>query len=104
MDEPTTALDVVMQRQIVEQIMALKNDLGFSVIFITHDVSLLLELADRIAIMYAGGIVEDASAGIDVAVAGLFQKNAKEEGMRLGIEYVNTGDVIAACGLAGAPC
>ncbi|WP_394771724.1 ABC transporter ATP-binding protein [Lacisediminihabitans sp.] len=62
MDEPTTALDVVMQRQIVEQIMALKNDLGFSVIFITHDVSLLLELADRIAIMYAGGIVEDASA------------------------------------------
>ncbi|MDQ1608227.1 MAG: peptide/nickel transport system ATP-binding protein [Microbacteriaceae bacterium] len=62
MDEPTTALDVVMQRQIVEQVMSLKNDLGFSVIFITHDVSLLLELADRIAIMYAGNIVEDASA------------------------------------------
>ena len=62
MDEPTTALDVVMQRQIVEQIMSLKNELGFSVIFITHDVSLLLELADRIAIMYAGKIVEDASA------------------------------------------
>jgi peptide/nickel transport system ATP-binding protein len=62
MDEPTTALDVVMQRQIVEQIIDLKNDLGFSVIFITHDVSLLLELADRIAIMYAGNIVEDAAA------------------------------------------
>ena len=62
MDEPTTALDVVMQRQIVEQIMELKNELGFSVIFITHDVSLLLELADRIAIMYAGNIVEDATA------------------------------------------
>ena len=62
MDEPTTALDVVMQRQILEQIMRLKNELGLSVIFITHDVSLLLELADRIAIMYAGKIVEDASA------------------------------------------
>ena len=53
MDEPTTALDVVMQRQIVEQIVELRERLGFSVIFITHDVSLLIEIADRIAIMYA---------------------------------------------------
>jgi len=62
MDEPTTALDVVMQRQIVEQIAELRDRLGFSVIFITHDVSLLIEIADRIAIMYAGEIVEDAPA------------------------------------------
>lgn len=62
MDEPTTALDVVMQRQIVEQIVELRERLGFSVIFITHDVSLLIEIADRIAIMYAGEIVEDATA------------------------------------------
>ena len=62
MDEPTTALDVVMQRQIVEQIAELRDKLGFSVIFITHDVSLLIEIADRIAIMYAGEIVEQASA------------------------------------------
>ena len=62
MDEPTTALDVVMQRQIVEQIADLRERLGFSVIFITHDVSLLIEIADRIAIMYAGEIVEDATA------------------------------------------
>lgn len=62
MDEPTTALDVVMQRQIIEQIVELRERLGFSVIFITHDVSLLIEIADRIAIMYAGEIVEDASA------------------------------------------
>lgn len=62
MDEPTTALDVVMQRQIVEQIAELRERLGFSVIFITHDVSLLIEIADRIAIMYAGEIVEDAKA------------------------------------------
>ncbi|WP_426594134.1 ABC transporter ATP-binding protein [Cellulomonas sp. McL0617] len=62
MDEPTTALDVVMQRQIVEQIAELRDRLGFSVIFITHDVSLLIEIADRIAIMYAGEIVEEAAA------------------------------------------
>ncbi len=62
MDEPTTALDVVMQRQIVEQIAELRERLGFSVIFITHDVSLLIEIADRIAIMYGGEIVEDAAA------------------------------------------
>ncbi|WP_024288860.1 ABC transporter ATP-binding protein [Cellulomonas sp. KRMCY2] len=62
MDEPTTALDVVMQRQIIEQIAELRDRLGFSVIFITHDVSLLIEIADRIAIMYAGEIVEDAPA------------------------------------------
>jgi peptide/nickel transport system ATP-binding protein len=51
-----------MQRQILEQITALRDRLGFSVIFITHDVSLLIEIADRIAIMYAGEIVEDARA------------------------------------------
>ena len=62
MDEPTTALDVVMQRQIIEQISELKQRLGFSVIFITHDVSLLIEMADRIAIMYAGAIVEQGPA------------------------------------------
>jgi len=62
MDEPTTALDVVMQRQIIKQIIELKERLGFSVIFITHDVSLLIEMADRIAIMYAGGIVEQGPA------------------------------------------
>jgi peptide/nickel transport system ATP-binding protein len=62
MDEPTTALDVVMQRQIVEEITDLRERLGFAVIFITHDVSLLIEVADRIAIMYAGEIVESATA------------------------------------------
>ncbi len=61
MDEPTTALDVVVQRDILAQIMRLRNDFGFSVIFITHDLSLLLEIADTIAIMYAGSIVEMAT-------------------------------------------
>jgi peptide/nickel transport system ATP-binding protein len=58
MDEPTTALDVVVQREILQQVQDLKRDLGFAVLFITHDLSLLLEFADRIAIMYAGEIVE----------------------------------------------
>src|SRR3954464_13568801 len=58
MDKPTTALDVVVQREILQQVDALKRDLGFAVLFITHDLSLLIELADTIAIMYAGEIVE----------------------------------------------
>src|SRR5689334_17322806 len=62
LDEPTTALDVVVQREILQQIEALKRDFGFAVLFITHDLSLLLEFADRIAIMYAGEIVETAPA------------------------------------------
>jgi peptide/nickel transport system ATP-binding protein len=62
MDEPTTALDVVTQRQILEQVVRLRDQLGFSVLFITHDLSLLIEMADTIAIMYAGRIVESAPA------------------------------------------
>lgn len=62
MDEPTTALDVVTQRKIVEEVVELRDRLGFSVIFITHDLSLLLEMADAIAVMYAGRIVERAAA------------------------------------------
>ncbi|MEV8354810.1 ABC transporter ATP-binding protein [Streptomyces niveus] len=62
MDEPTTALDVVMQRQILRKLVALREELGFSVVFITHDISLLIEFSDRIAIMYGGRIVEEAGA------------------------------------------
>lgn len=58
MDEPTTAVDVVMQRSILAKVLELQKQLGFAVIFVTHDLSLLLELADRVAIMYAGQIVE----------------------------------------------
>jgi peptide/nickel transport system ATP-binding protein len=62
MDEPTTALDVVVQQEILEQIEELKEQFGFSILFITHDLSLLIEFSDRIAIMYAGQIVEQAAA------------------------------------------
>jgi peptide/nickel transport system ATP-binding protein len=62
LDEPTTALDVVVQKEIMQQIEDLKTALGFSILFITHDLSLLVEFSDRIAIMYAGQIVELAPA------------------------------------------
>lgn len=62
MDEPTTALDVVVQKDILQQIEDLKKELGFSILFITHDLSLMVELSNRIAIMYAGQIVEMAEA------------------------------------------
>lgn len=62
MDEPTTALDVVTQREIVNELAQLRARFGFSMIFITHDLSLLVELADDIAVMYAGNVVEWAPA------------------------------------------
>ena len=64
MDEPTTALDVVVQREILQRVQDLQQDLGFAVLFITHDLSLLVEFSDRIAIMYAGEIVESAASDV----------------------------------------
>jgi peptide/nickel transport system ATP-binding protein len=62
LDEPTTALDVVTQREILEELTALRERLGFAVLFITHDLSLLIEIAHSIAVMYAGRLVETADA------------------------------------------
>ncbi len=62
LDEPTTALDVVVQQEIMAQIKDLQRELGFSILFITHDMSLMVELSDRMAVMYAGRIVETAPA------------------------------------------
>ncbi|MEG0378147.1 MAG: ABC transporter ATP-binding protein, partial [Eubacterium sp.] len=58
-DEPTTALDVTIQRQIINLIKDLKKRLGMSVMLITHDLSIVAGLADRVAVMYAGKIVEE---------------------------------------------
>lgn len=62
MDEPTTALDVVVQRGIIREIMRLRERLGFAVIFITHDLPMLIEISDRIAVMLQGQIVEEGTA------------------------------------------
>jgi oligopeptide transport system ATP-binding protein len=57
-DEPTTALDVTIQAQILELIQDLQAELGFSAAFITHDLGVVAKVADRVAVMYAGQIVE----------------------------------------------
>ncbi|MFO7170967.1 MAG: ABC transporter ATP-binding protein, partial [Chloroflexota bacterium] len=58
LDEPTTALDVLTQRTVIEVLRRLKEELGFAMIFITHDLAVAAELADRVATMYAGRIIE----------------------------------------------
>ena len=58
MDEPTTALDVIVEREILAKIIELRKELGFTILFITHDLNLLLEFADRIAIMKDGKVIE----------------------------------------------
>ncbi|MBI2855383.1 MAG: ABC transporter ATP-binding protein, partial [Chloroflexi bacterium] len=62
LDEPTSALDVSIQAQMMNLLKDLKRDLGISFIFITHDIALASDLCDRIAVMYAGEIVELGSA------------------------------------------
>ena len=58
LDEPTTALDILTQRMIIDVIRSLRQRLQFTMLFISHDLSLAAELADRVATMYAGQIVE----------------------------------------------
>jgi peptide/nickel transport system ATP-binding protein len=58
LDEPTTALDVIVEREILEQIRALQRQLGFAVLFITHDLARMLQFSDRVAVFYAARVVE----------------------------------------------
>ncbi len=60
-DEPTTALDVTIQAQILDLIRALQSDFGFTTIYITHDLGVVANVADRVAVMYAGQIIEQGT-------------------------------------------
>jgi peptide/nickel transport system ATP-binding protein len=60
-DEPTTALDVTIQAQILDLLMALQRELGMAMLFVTHNLGVVAEIADRLAVMYAGAIVETGS-------------------------------------------
>ena len=61
-DEPTTALDGTIQAQIIDLLRRLRSELGLAVIIITHDFGVVAELADRVAVMYGGRVIEEASA------------------------------------------
>jgi len=70
LDEPTTALDVTVQNQILDLVMELKNRLGLSILFISHDLRIVFRLADRISVMYAGRIVEQGPSQDIISRAG----------------------------------
>lgn len=61
-DEPTTALDVLVQRQVLQTMNRLKREIGMTILLVTHDLGVVAEYADRVAVMYAGSIVEVQSA------------------------------------------
>ena len=60
-DEPTTALDVTVQKQVVDLLNRLKDELGFAMVFVSHDLALVSQLADRVTVMYAGQVMEQGT-------------------------------------------
>ncbi|MGQ0669411.1 MAG: ABC transporter ATP-binding protein [Actinomycetota bacterium] len=99
-DEPTTALDVMVQAQVLRLLKDLQRDLGLAMLFITHDLSVLVEVCDRLAIMYAGRIVEE---GASLAV---FENPAHPYTRALAAAFPQIGDRqfrLAPSGLGGDP-
>ena len=87
-DEPTTALDVTIQAQILKLMNELKKDLGTSILFITHDLGVIREMADKVAVMYCGQIVEMADAE-NIFTDGKYS-HPYTEGLMLSVPRLNT--------------
>ncbi|WP_229872706.1 ABC transporter ATP-binding protein [Promicromonospora soli] len=111
MDEPTTALDVVVQQEIMAQIADLRRELGFAVLFITHDMSLMIELSDRMAVMYGGRFVESAPAATILAeprhpytralmnaFPPLTGPRTELRGLADGVRFTDIGDLVEVVG------
>ena len=111
LDEPTTALDVVVQQEIMAQIADLRRELGFAVLFITHDMSLMIELSDRMAVMYGGRFVESAPAttilaeprhpytrALMNAFPPLTGPRTELRGLADGVRFTDIGDLVEVAG------
>ncbi len=99
-DEPTTALDVMVQAQILDLISGLVKDLGVGLLIISHDLSVLADVCDRVAVMYAGRVVECGSADQ------LFRTPTHPYAQALSRSFPRVGDAAARyapAGLAGDP-
>jgi peptide/nickel transport system ATP-binding protein len=99
-DEPTTALDVMVQAQVLTLLNELQHEMGLAMLFITHDLSVLVEVCDRLAIMYAGKIVEEGPS------APVFAKPAHPYTEALAAAFPSIGDFRfrrAPSGLGGDP-
>ncbi len=98
MDEPTSALDVVAQRSLMRQIKALQHRLGFAVVFVTHDISLVRHFSDRVLVMYAGQVAE---LGPTTEVFGT-PRHPYSRALLEAFPSVR-GEKVALTGIAGAP-
>jgi peptide/nickel transport system ATP-binding protein len=99
-DEPTTALDVMVQAQVLDLLKLLQAEFQLALLFITHDLSVLAELCDRIAVMYAGRVVEEGPT------EAIFHRPAHPYTQALGAAFPTIGDAAhrrAPSGLAGDP-
>jgi peptide/nickel transport system ATP-binding protein len=99
-DEPTTALDVMVQAQVLQLLKELQRNLGLAMLFITHDLSVLVEISDRLAVMYAGKIVEEGPARM------VFESGAHPYTRALASAFPTIGDQASRgrpSGLGGDP-
>ena len=98
LDEPTTALDVIVEREILEEIQGLQRQRGFAVMFITHDLTRMLQFSDRVAVFYAAKLVEVAPAATLRAAA----RHPYTQGLLRAFPSVHGGDVELSS-IPGAP-